>query len=203
MRKNELLTQGFLAALFFLLLLFLATLGIMIFESTAGANEIAPYNEKPYIEVNKAIKWLTRLVPKHPVQKNKKWRSELSAYIVEASYEYDLEPLLVTAVVFLESSFRKKAIGSDRPSIGLMQVHGVALNGCKDLDTAEGQLLCGSKWLRFCIDECEGSIAGGLALYGNGNTCWPPYKSLSAWQSWQRLRLWGRLIKIQTNSYEP
>jgi hypothetical protein len=69
------------------------------------------------------------------------------------------------AVAFLESSFDPRATGGIG-EIGIMQIHGVAAQGC-DLRTQRGQLICGARLLQSGIEEC-GSWRGSLTRYATG-----------------------------------
>lgn len=77
----------------------------------------------------------------------------------------DVSAEKLLAVAFLESSFDPRARGTIG-EIGIMQIHGVAAQGC-DLRTQRGQLICGARLLQAGIEE-YGSWRGSLTRYATG-----------------------------------
>jgi len=93
----------------------------------------------------------------------------LAAEIVAASDEYQVDRTTLTLLAFLESSFRTEAVGEARQEIGILQLHGVALRGCPhDMTERAGQLRCGARWYRRCLDHCNGDERGALTAYATG-----------------------------------
>jgi hypothetical protein len=78
---------------------------------------------------------------------------------------HDVDPALLAVVSFLESSWMTTAKGGIG-EIGILQVHGVAADGC-ELVTRRGQLDCGAKALRKSFEAC-GSWPGALTMYATG-----------------------------------
>jgi hypothetical protein len=84
-------------------------------------------------------------------------------YAVSAAHDVPARVILMTS--FFESSWIVTARGG-LGEIGLMQVHGIAAEGC-DLRTQRGQLDCGAKALRNALDAC-GTLRGALTMYATG-----------------------------------
>ncbi len=99
--------------------------------------------------------------------KKNRERHIISEQILTSSKLHTVPPFLVVTVIYRESKFNPKMKGK-RGEIGLMQTHGVAISGC-DLSTPEGQIDCGTKYIRTSIDYCGGiSLLRGLAVYASG-----------------------------------
>ena len=77
----------------------------------------------------------------------------------------DVDTWTILTVAFNESSFNPHARGK-LSEIGIMQIHGVARQGC-DLRTQRGQLVCGARLLQDGFEQC-GSMAGSLTRYATG-----------------------------------
>lgn len=100
-----------------------------------------------------------------------------------AALDNGLDPALFIAMAYKESSFEPEARGKIG-EIGLVQVHGKAARGC-ELETPEGQALCGARWLVRVTEDCGGRIvndnarcfltgsvgacSGGLSAYASGS----------------------------------
>jgi hypothetical protein len=127
------------------------------------------HNEVTIQEVDEAIRWLTRGGPANPMQARPELRVETARSIHAAASENDLDPYLLAAMSFRESSFRLGARGA-LGEIGLMQIHGSALRKCRDLDMTltSGQAMCGARHLRAMADHC-GDITSGLTAYASGS----------------------------------
>ena len=144
-----------------------------------------------------AILYLTRNVPRHLMQRNELKRKQIAEAIEQTAYETSIDPLMITTIVFRESSFYKNSIGKDRPSKGLMQVHGAAATGC-DLTTVEGQIDCGSRWLLECYELCNGDDLGALTYYATGKICEAKSQPLKKKMK-SRMRLYNKLKELFTN----
>lgn len=139
---------------FILTFFFIISFAAVVFASEPGVENI-----------QKSIQWLLRKNPNHQLNKNPEERNSFSQEILDQSQKYDIDPYLLTAMIYLESTFRTNATGGIGEQ-GLSQVHGIAARGC-DLKTPRGQIECGARYLRSRIDHC-GSIRGGLAAYAAG-----------------------------------
>lgn len=157
---------------------------------SAGA-VMARADERPgAVEI--AVDHLTKIAPRHPLQRHPDRLRDLADHISEAAIKHQIPPLFFCALVYRESSFHTTARG-DLGEIGLVQIHGRAADGC-DLTTAEGQLDCGASWLARCVERC-GSLAGGFSLYASGRTCRPDTDHLRRVVA-DRMHLWQRLERI-------
>lgn len=204
MRKNELLIQGFLAALFFLLLLFLATIAIMIFESTANA-DIANYWDKKNglyelvsdDKVRESILWLVEKEPSsNPIKSDPMWLWNCIKAFNAAGEKYDLPVLLMVGMTYRESVYRRNTIGKDG-EIGLMQVGKMGrrhcANECSKLGNPHSDIHCGACWLRAGVDWC-GTLRGGVTAFACGE-CKPT--TIRARRAVNiRFRLWNILTSM-------
>lgn len=89
--------------------------------------------------------------------------------IVRAAKRYHISPFLLAALIKRESGYNPEAVGK-RGEIGLTQIlRGVASEGC-DLSTTRGQIECGAKYFRSCIDYCPGNqtVLSGFIVYASG-----------------------------------
>jgi hypothetical protein len=85
---------------------------------------------------------------------------------------YGLDPLLVSIIISLESSWVYKSVGG-RKEYGLMQVHP---SNSRDLDTSTpiGQIQAGTRQLRRCYTKCGPRTLKALNCYGTkGGKCRP------------------------------
>lgn len=142
------------------------------------------------LRVEAAIERLVRVAPRRRIARSPEMRRELARHIAETAEAHDLPPLLWTAIVYRESSFRIAARG-ELGEVGLVQIHGRAAEGC-DLETSRGQLECGASWLARCRDICGGRLDHGFALYASGRVCRPDTSHLRGVVR-DRWRLWARL----------
>jgi len=107
---------------------------------------------------------------------------ELVDPIVTISKEEGIDPMLTAVMIRFESSFRPGVVGK-LGERGLMQVHGIALNGRK-LATVRDEVRRGVVYLAACVRRC-GSILGGINRYMSGR-CDPIYNRPRArWRHYQ------------------
>lgn len=159
--------------------------GPCIAEATAG--EVTPE-----VTIERALLWVVRDAPRHPVRVDAEYRRTLSRAFDAAALETDLDAALLIAVAYHESSLRVDARGRIG-EIGLMQTHGRAV-GNNDMTTPQGQIMAGSRWLRRAIDICR-SIPGGLAMYATGRTC-SPRSSRLRYLVARRIELWRAIDRL-------
>lgn len=97
---------------------------------------------------------------------------EYRAAVVDAAIAagdlYDLPPPLLLSMAYYESSYKVTAVGA-RGEIGLLQTGDQARTvcACDDLQTPDGQIMCGACWLRRAHDAC-GTLEGALTMYAVG-----------------------------------
>jgi len=165
-----------------------------------------PYDSEPPIspnpyeqeEVSSAVLWLTRSMPNHVIRKDSNTRERLVSAIVSSAAQYAIPPLLLTAIIYRESSFRPGIVADSKlKEAGLTQVHGRAARGC-DLESIEGQVACGASWLREKTNVC-GSLEGGLVAYGTAGQCKSSSPQVGIYVR-RRMRLWNQLKQGQFNA---
>jgi len=125
------------------------------------------------IEVSEYISHVLRSYPER-----RKKALKLAPVIVKYSLLYSdenvkIDPLLVSLIIYLESSFRPQAVNTRENSKGergLMQMHGGAARGV-DFDNPEDQIRGGIHHLRKCFDACRNERQA-INMYGTGR-CTP------------------------------
>lgn len=92
-----------------------------------------------------------------------------------AGAETDIDPLLLTAIAFRESSFRDSVVGNpDAPAeqqdIGAMQLRGAARQymprNCQDATDLSCNIRGGAAYLQYCRAVCGGSWDVWVGAYG-------------------------------------
>lgn len=109
--------------------------------------------------------------PNRTLYKDAEARQDMATYFVDASEEYDIDPVLLVVWAFGESSLKTTAKGA-LGEVGVFQVHGRSRKACEQagisLIGAKGQVNCGAMLIdmsrRFC-----GSLRQGLYRYASGN----------------------------------
>lgn len=153
-------------------------------------------------EVSVAIAEILKAEPRHHLIKDAMARMVLADQVVGVARYYDVPPLLVTTIMFRESTFDEKAVGK-RGELGLMQVAkgNVARFAC-DMDTATGQIECGAHLLRMQFDKC-GSWRGALTSYATTKGACTSDNEQVQNKVKLRLRDWQRLSRaVQAALYE-
>lgn len=133
---------------------------------------------------------------------------EIARAIDTSAELYGLDPALLAACTYAESSMDPRAVGASHGETGLLQVHGQARRRCRvaglDLDDPTDQIYCGSQWLAHLSTHCGQVVknhercirerspeacAGGLAAFISG-AC-RPSKSVARKVGYRyRLRRW-------------
>jgi hypothetical protein len=117
--------------------------------------------------------------PNHLLMKNDLERFRVAKVIVDSARNIDTVTWeLLFAVIRYESSFKHRVMAKDKPSIGMMQLHGRAWSYCSealrreiDKTIIEDQVICGGLWLDHAISLCNGRVDQGLARYATGYMC--------------------------------
>ena len=93
-------------------------------------------------------------------------------YISRAAALYEVDPLLIKAVIQAESGFDRRAV-SRRGAKGLMQLmpETVADMNVKDPFDAEDNIHGGTRYLRWLLNTFEGDLQLSLAAYNAGPQC--------------------------------
>lgn len=91
--------------------------------------------------------------------------------IRQTATRYDLDPLLLAAIVEVESGFNPRAV-SHRGAQGLMQLMPSTARSTGDvqLDDPEDNLEAGARYLRRLLDRFDGDLVLALAAYNAGPT---------------------------------
>ena len=134
---------------------------------------------KEYRDAERSIYRELKGVRNHPLIKSDNDRVIMARNVVNAASMAEVPWEAVFAIVRFESAFYHKVIARDGlGSIGLMQMHGVAWSYCAtqvgrkvDKHLPADQLICGSFWLRYSMDQCDGSLPKGLSKYATGSLC--------------------------------
>jgi len=156
---------------------------IFISSTTASAQDINRESEAIY-EVSKYVEHWTQNIQKRFRMRAKKHIPPVAHW----STMYNIDPLLVSVMVSLESSWDPHAKGK-KGEIGLMQVHSKEAKAGFDLNDPDQQIHAGVLWLKKCIDKC-GYVSLGVNMYATGY-CHPRWKGLS-----YRLRKWRDAIRL-------
>jgi soluble lytic murein transglycosylase-like protein len=99
-----------------------------------------------------------------------KVNQRLEAIIQEAARTYRLPPALVLAVIRMESNFAPRAV-SPKGAMGLMQLMpGTASElGVRDAFCPRENIMAGCRYLRWLLDNFQGSLPLALAAYNAGH----------------------------------
>jgi hypothetical protein len=167
----------------------------LFFSVSVKAAEPAEQSDKSFEQevrsVDYAIKYFMKACPGKPIMKNPEIREEMANAIVGASRAHGVPPLLLTMLVYNESTFETDAKGA-LGEVGLTQVHGLAKRECS-LDTAGGQLDCGSRWLAQWYQDCGNSWERALTGYASGKCVSPSSRTQD--KIAYRMRQWARVAK--------
>jgi len=169
--------------------------GLLFSSAHATAAEPAEQTEKSFDEevrsVDFAIKRFLRVEPGKPLMRDAELRLQMARAIVETSQNHGIPPLLLTTIVYNESTFEITALGK-LGEVGLTQVHGVAARDC-DLTTIEGQLDCGAKWLAHYYPICK-TWEKSLTAYATRGLCVSESITTKERISY-RMRMWKKIQK--------
>jgi hypothetical protein len=163
---------------------------IVLVATIAGAEPVElEQDDRAVVDVDRAIRFFLHESPCWGLAMDAAGRRAMAEQIAKAAADNDVPPLLVTLMAKRESSFDPSAIGFSRGEIGILQVHGLAARGC-ELDTVEGQLACGARWMRRAFEVC-GSWDRAIVAYASGR-CDAPKQSKLFKNSFSRFRQWHK-----------
>jgi hypothetical protein len=116
---------------------------------------------------------------KHRLLKNRKMLNEISIAVVYSSITYDIPKSIILSTAWFESKLNRRVIIGerlgDKGEYGLMQNHGLSAQNC-NLNTIQGQINCGSNWLKLAYEKCGNSWIKAFVAYRSGK-CTAPEKS--------------------------
>lgn len=146
-----------------------------VFFMALVAAMVAVHEPVTVEDIDAAIRWLTRSAPRsNPMQTDADERMKTARAIHAAAIDTGLDPYLLTAMSFRESSFRTGASGT-LGEVGLLQIHGPPLQRClndgMDMSSVDDQVLCSARYLRDRVAQCD-SVTRGLTAYASGS-CTP------------------------------
>lgn len=100
---------------------------------------------------------------------------ELQLHIIDTCEEYHVDPAIVLAQIWRESTYHADSIGDDGNAYGLMQIwpywHYPRMQelGCTDLLDPYQNVVVGIDYLAECINRYDGDVAKGLTSYNRGH----------------------------------
>jgi len=145
---------------------------ISIINVTRGPYPVA------YKEAHKIIE--PQVLPKKTVlSKNEKCLRAYDQMILKTSARHDVDPDLIRAIIFAESSANKHAV-SKRGATGLMQIMPKTAKsmGVKNSRQPAQNIEAGTKYLKCLMDEYDGNIKMALAAYNAGPGAVNRYKGI-------------------------
>ncbi|MDH4321696.1 MAG: transglycosylase SLT domain-containing protein [Desulfobulbaceae bacterium] len=96
-------------------------------------------------------------------------REAIEAFILEAADRYNVDPMLVKAVIKVESDFDHRAV-SKKGAIGLMQLMPETARDLRVHDPFDpkSNIMGGTNYLRQLLSRFDGDLSLGLAAYNAG-----------------------------------
>lgn len=100
---------------------------------------------------------------------------DLQLHIIETANEYGIDPAIVFAMAYVESSFKTDCVGDSGDSLGLMQVqpywHSGRMQrlGCTDLLDPFQNVTVAVDYLSEMLNRHDGDIAKALVSYNQGS----------------------------------
>lgn len=100
---------------------------------------------------------------------------ELQLHIISEAVEHDIDPAIIIAMAYKESTYRPGAIGDGGKSLGLLQIqpkwHSKRMKklGCTDLLDPYQNITVGVDYLAEQINRYGGNLAKGLTAYNKGH----------------------------------
>jgi len=101
--------------------------------------------------------------------------TELQLHIIHTCEEKQIDPAIVVAMAFRESTYNTKAVGDGGDSLGLLQIqpywHSERMNrlGCTDLLDPFQNVTVGVDYLCELLNRYDGDMAKALTAYNRGH----------------------------------
>lgn len=168
------------------------------------------YIDYKQIEIDRIkffIKEEIKLERNHILLRDDEKLTETAKIISDVAEQTNLDWEVIFAIISFESKFKYTAKAKDRPTVGLMQMHGRAWSYCSEVlerkvyfTDPEDQVLCGSIWLQHSIEECKDKLDHGIARYATGYMCDYSGSISVKFIVDRRLKLINKLKENQSNS---
>lgn len=146
--------------------------GVLLFASAASATIYTFVDERGVVHMTN-VPTDSRYQPgsRFNLRSSKKRapRGSIEEYIREAANRYNVDPLLVRAVIKVESDFDHRAV-SNKGAIGLMQLMPETANDLRVDDPFDprANIMGGTCYLGKMISRFDGNLSLGLAAYNAG-----------------------------------
>ncbi len=185
-----------------MVLFLIAMLALVAFLLWASSVLSAPRDRCDTDELSGVTKAVTFLIHRqpHPLQDKPGPIADISIAICDAGARYEIDPLLLTAMAYRESTFRPDILSlktkGKAGEKGLLQCGKECAGSCPHfLDTIDGQAMCGARWLRQAYADCGDGATDdqAVAMYADGRTCDKNKSEHLAWVVNRRVRLRDRL----------
>ena len=150
--------------------------------------EIGKMYQKHLDEVREYIDHFHRNTGKGMRKKVENAKKRIAPVVVEHSLNNEVDPLLTSVIISLESSWRPGREG-DLEEVGLMQVMDPPVQPKNYVD----EVIIGTRRLKMAVDECK-DVYGALTHYGSG-VCKPRTK-ITAKKMHYRLDLYEEAVKL-------
>ena len=138
------------------------TLTIILILAIAATMALPSYSD----DMSPSEKYIRHFLKNYPTRMAK--ALELLPIIEGYSAIHAIEPMLTTATIAAESSFKPSAHNDGKNERGLMQVHGVCARGY-DLSDVHQQIAAGVACLALARDACDGSLRQTISQYISGH----------------------------------
>jgi soluble lytic murein transglycosylase-like protein len=118
--------------------------------------------------------------------KGKEAEQILHPVIHEVASQYDVDPSLIKAIIWAESSFNPKAV-SKRGAMGLMQLMPATARslglGIKDIKDPQSNIDCGVRYFKQLMVQFDGDARLALAAYNAGSHKVVQYKGVPPYEA--------------------